>query len=161
MKKYVLAAALAIAVAAVAEQKASAWFNMSFNHSCSFNMSWGGHCGPFGLKTEPWPGGFAGGPAAPAPAWGGGYPAYDYGHWDGNYAGVPVGAAPLPGPVPAPVGKLPPPKPVSAPAVTPAMYQTVGYYYGAQNYSYYPAYNYGYGYGYGSYGQAPSYWYGN
>src|SRR5271170_274247 len=54
MKKFVIAAIAALALAAVSQQQAKAWFNLSVGASANANVSWGGwKCGCF--QTEPWP----------------------------------------------------------------------------------------------------------
>ncbi len=162
MKKFLLACALALAVLALAEHRASAWCN--FNLSGGFNMSFQHGCG------SNWCFGFGGSGQAQNPFCcpdGGAYPAYDghlagaYPAYDGHYA-VPADAAPAPG------QSFPPaPKPADDGKKSSYLgtwgngYQTVGYSYGYQAGQY--AYPYGgyYQYTGSGYFQAPSYWYGH
>jgi hypothetical protein len=54
MKRFFLATLVALALAAISEQKAQAWFNFGIGGSANTNISWGGlnvSC----HESEPWP----------------------------------------------------------------------------------------------------------
>jgi hypothetical protein len=137
MKKFTFATLAALALVAVAEQQAKAWFNATLGGSFNTSLSWGGHkhgCG----ESEPWPGQSFGNPGYnnygvsqpnyPPPYMGGGNhfvppPPTPQGSGSGSayYYAVPMYQA----------------MPYAQATYQPAMYQQAAYYY-----------------------QVPSYWYG-
>ena len=137
MKRCLVGCALAMAILAASEQRASAGngsFGFNVGVDVGFKFGWWSKCCD---NCNNGPG--YGYPLSPLPYYGhAGAPQFD------GYANAPLYA-------PAP----------AAPAAAPAKAATsgaqrVGYDYYPAAYGYYPS-NYGYGYGYG---YAPSYWYG-
>jgi len=156
MKKFVLAAALAVVAAAALTQQASAWCKFCFNSGCNITLEHGGgHCLSFSCSSQDCCPTCCDGCCGPAC---GGYPA----DWFPHAAPAPVAHAAPPavaptGPVlPAPT--FPPtPKPADPPKTgnQPVSYTNYGYGYvpasPSSGYMFYPQ---------SGYGGAPSYWYG-
>jgi hypothetical protein len=184
VKKFLIISALALGLAAVVEQEASAWIKCNF--SVGLNWSWESGNNSFlwgawtsgqvpGWPTDAWNGTHAN--PSPYTMMGGGPVVYgDHGgypppgpHGDNGFVAPPPGQTAEP-PAGKGGGTPPPPQPTTTGQYGTNGYQPVGYYqapasyYQAPNYST-PSYGYyggqGY-YGYGSYGnyQVPSYWYG-
>ena len=178
MKKFLMFGALALGLAAVSEQEASAWIKCNF--SVGLNWSWESGNNSFlwglwssgqvpGYPTDAYNGHYAA-PSPYAGMMGGAVPYADHGgyapHGGSGFVAPPPGQTVEP---PTGKGTIPPPaQPTATSQYGASGYQPVGYY---QAPAYYqaPNYNtpsYGYGsqgyYGYGSYGnyQVPSYWYG-
>ncbi len=181
MKKFLIAAALAVGVAALSLQPASAW--IKFNFSAGINWTWesGNNSFLWGLWTSGqapgWPtdvGCLPGCGPSPYAAGFGGLPGW-YGdthgmapyYGAGDHGSGYVAPQPTPANPPADKGKDAGNGQASSwygnSAYQPASYHQAPSYYQAPA-AYYPSYNYYGGYsGYGSYGysQVPSYWYGN
>jgi len=144
MKRFLVGCALAMAVLAASEQRASAngsgsWgFNIGVDVGFKFGW-WSNRCCNCCPNGYGYPGY---GPPGYGPPVYPGYPDHaGMPHADG-YANVPTSA-----PAAAPAAPAAPAKPATSGA------QQVGYYYYSTGYGYYPSYGYGYGY-------SPSYWYG-
>ena len=140
MKRFAVAALVAVAVAFASQQSASAGGGWYWKGNIGVNFSWDAVMGCFGSQGCPNYG-------CPAPCYS--YPApyyapapYAYGYDPSANQGYAQGYAAPAAPVTA--------KPAAPVATT----TQIGYY--PYNYNY--TYNYGYGYNYGY--QAPSYWYG-
>ena len=136
MKKYLLACLLALPMAALTQQEASAGCQFCCGGSCCISFSCNNCCnfnGGCNASCQPYCGG--GGFGNGWGGWGGGYPGCfgGFGGWgDGCYGGVISGSPAPASTTPAPAGE----KKAYAPIMNYGV-QPVGYY------------------------QAPSYWYGN
>ncbi len=152
MKRFILAGIVALALAAVTEQQASAGFKMSISGGFNASMECTGFCWTSSFNCNPVS------PCYPSPCYAGscGYPSYPYGYAyaptyaDYNAAGTYAQPAPTAAVQSAP--KTAPAATAPRPATyTPAAIYPVGYY---QNMGY------GNGYNANGYGATPAYWYG-
>jgi hypothetical protein len=189
VKKFLIMAGLALGVAAVSWQQASAWIKCNF----SVGLNWCWESGNNSFLWGAWTSGqVPGSPTDVGCCHGfcgvGGFPGCDYGGYGGyggygdhgypsGYGGhgYPSGdqAPGYQAPAPTPADKDKGGKEGGTSTQAPSWYgnsayQPAGYYQAPSYYqapaAYYPSYNYYGGYsGYGYYGnrQAPSYWYGN
>jgi hypothetical protein len=173
VKKFLIMAGLALGVAAVSSQQASAWIKCNF--SVGLNWSWesGNNSFLWGLWTSGQAPGYPTDVGCnpfcpPGYAFGGfpGGPAYgDFGGHAPAYNGEPPQGYTAPAPTPADKGKEGGTSTQSTSWYGNSAYQPASYYQAPSYYpqapaAYYPSYNSYGGYsGYG-YSQVPSYWYG-
>ncbi len=125
MNRFILTSALALTAMVLGQQRASAWCEFKFNHTCNLCYTSTGHNWNFSSQTN--------GPACTAPCYQGN-PGYQ------GYQGYPP---------PQPPPMVPPPTPVQKSGYegwNNSGYQPVGYYYYPQaGYGFYQAPSYWYG----------------